>query len=108
MSMLLKVDGDQRREMLRQIGRMNVLAISGGRVTAIESGIELPVGSGYRVRVELTALDYYRVSRVFVRGGKEFLKGVRDDVDCFEVGQAAYYASCFRSYDEDGWVTKRG
>ena len=107
MSILLKVDGDQRREMLAQIGRMNLLAISGGRVTPIESGIELPVGSGYRVRVELTAMDYYEVSRVFKRGGKEYIKGVRHDVDCFQLSEAAYFASCFRSYSEDEWVTKR-
>ena len=103
----IKVDGDQRREMLRQIDRMTLLAISGGRVKPIESGIELPVGSGYSVRVELTAMDYYEVSRVFKRGGKEFVKGVRSEVDCFELSEAAYFASCFRSYDADVWVDKR-
>lgn len=102
----VKVDGDQRREMVAQIGRMNLLAISGGRVKAIESGIELPVGSGYSVLVELTAMDYYEVSRIFKRGGKVFVKGVRSDVDCFQLSEAAYYASCFRSYDAEAWVTK--
>lgn len=104
--MLLKVDGDQRREMLAQIGRMNVAAISGGRVTPIEAGIELPVGNGYSVRVELTAMDYYNVSRIFKRGGKEWVKGTRSDVDCFQLADAAYFASCFRSYDENEWVRK--
>lgn len=103
----VKVDGDQRREMLAQIGRMNVLAISGGRVKPIESGIELPVSNGYAVRVELTAMDYYEVSRVFKRGQKLFVKGSRSDVDCFELAQAAYFASCFRSYDAQEWVSKR-
>ena len=103
----VKVDGDQRREMLAQIGRMNVLAISGGRAHDIESGIELPVSNGYSVRIELTAMDYYEVSRVFKRGQKLFIKGVRSDVDCFELAQAAYYASCFRSYDAQEWVGKR-
>lgn len=102
----VKVSADQRREILAQIGRLNLCAISGGRVTPIESGVELPVGSGYVVRVELTALDYYEVSRVFRRGGKEFVKGVRSDVDCFQVADAAYYASCFRSYDEGEWPLK--
>lgn len=106
MSMLVKVDGDQRREMASQIGFGNLLAISGGRIRPIESGIELPVGSGYSVRVELSALDYYEVSRVFKRGGKVFVKGVRSDVDCFQLADAAYYASCFRSYDENEWVRK--
>jgi hypothetical protein len=99
--MTYTVDGDQRREILRQIGRSNVLAISGGRVTALEDGIELPVSNGYRVRVRLTPADYYRVERVFVRGGKEFDKGHLDDVDFTQVGNAAYYASCFRNDDGD-------
>ena len=102
----VKVDGDQRREMVAQIDRMTLCAISGGRVKPIECGIELPVGSGYSVRIELTALDYYEVSRVFKRGAKEFVKGVRSDVDCFQLSEAAYFASCFRSYDEAEWPLK--
>jgi hypothetical protein len=97
--------GDMRREIARQIGG-NIFAISGGRIKPIENGIELPVGSGYHVRVELNGMDYYDVSRIFRRGGKEFVKGVRNDVDCFQVSEAAYYASCFRSYDENEWVGK--
>lgn len=102
----VKVDGDQRREIVRQINRMTLLSISGGRVKPIESGIELPVSNGYSVRIELTAMDYYEVSRVFKRGAKEFIKGVRTDVDCFELSEVAYFASCFRSYDEVEWVSK--
>jgi hypothetical protein len=59
------------------------------------------------VHVELDASDTYIVSRVFKRGGKVFVKGVRDNVYCDEVGEAAYRASCFRSYDADEWVGKR-
>lgn len=104
--MKVKVDGEQRREMVAQINRMTLLSISGGRVKPVESGIELPVSNGYAVRIELTAMDYYEVSRVFKRGQKEFIKGVRSDVDCFQLSEAAYFASCFRSYDEQEWVTK--
>ena len=103
----VKVDGEQRREIVRQINRMTLLSISGGRVKPSESGIELPVSNGYSVRIELTAMDYYEVSRVFKRGAKEFIKGVRTDVDCFELSEAAYFASCFRSYDEGEWELKR-
>lgn len=99
----MECTGDQRREILRQIGRMNVVAISGGRVTALADGVELPVGSGYRVRVRLTPADYYRVERIFVRGSKEFEKGHMDDVDCEQVADAAYYASCFRN-DGGEWT----
>lgn len=104
--MLVKADAGVRKQMLDQIGRMNLLAISGGRVKPIEHGVELPVGSGYSVRVELNALDYYEVSRVYRRGGKEWVKGHRSDVDCFQLSEVAYYASCFRSYDEGEWPRK--
>ena len=103
----VRVDGDQRREMAAQVGRMNVLSISGGRVKPIESGIELPVSNGYSVRIELTSMDYYEVSRVIKRGAKEFIKGQRSDVDCFELAQAAYFAGMFRSYDENEWTMER-
>lgn len=97
------VDGDQRREMIRQIGRMNFLAISGGRVRPLEDGIEMPVGSGFVVRVRLTVMDEYIVQRVFKRGGKEFDHGTKDRVYCSEVGEQAYRASSFRSYDKGEW-----
>lgn len=95
------VTPEQREEMRRQIGR-NILSISGGRVTALVDGIELPVSNGYRVRVRLTPADTYRVERVFIRSGVEFLKGAMDGVYCDEVGEVAYYASCFRSHPEWG------
>jgi len=101
------IDPEQRQEIARQIGRMNIASISGGRVKAIADGIELPVSNGYAVRVELTPMDYYTVTRVFRRGGQEWIKGQRTDVDCFEVAQAAYFAGMFRSYDENEWVNKR-
>lgn len=98
--------GEMRQQIVSQINRMTLLAISGGRVTPIENGIELPVGAGYSVRIEHNALDYYDVSRVFKRGAKEWIKGVRENVDCEQVSEAAYFASSFRSYDEQEWVTK--
>jgi hypothetical protein len=96
---------DQQREIARQIGA-NIWAISGGRWRPIDNGIELPAGSGYVVRVELTAADDYTVSRVFRRGRQEWLRGQRDRVYCDEVAEAAYFASCFRSYDETEWAAK--
>lgn len=88
---------EQRQEIIRQIGNGNIFAISGGRVRAIEDGIELPISSGYRVRVILTPADLYRVERVMVRGQKTFHKGHIEDVFCEDVGDLAYYASCFRN-----------
>lgn len=88
----------QRQDILNQIGRWTLAAISGGRVTALPDGIELPVGAGYKVRVRLTPLDEYTVQRVLVRGGKEFDKGTRD-AWAGNVSDLAYYASC---YGNDG------
>jgi hypothetical protein len=101
-----KISPDERMEIARQIGQMNILSISGGRITALPDGIELPVSSGYRVRVHLTPMDDYTVERVMVRGSKEFPKGQRTEVYADEVGEAAYYAGMFRSYDETEWPTK--
>jgi hypothetical protein len=103
--MTLTIEAEQRQEIARQIG-INILPISGGRVVRIADGIELPVGSGYTVRVQLTPLDEYTVSRIFRRDGKEFVHGQREHVYCDEVSEVAYFASCFRSYDEHQWPTK--
>ena len=104
---LRNVDDAGRQTLLDQIGRMNLLAISGGRVVPIDAGVLLPVSSGYSVRVELTAFDTYRVSRVFLRCGKEIPKGVRDEVYADELAQAAYFAGMFESYDEYEWADAR-
>ena len=90
----------QARELLAQIGRMNVLAISGGRWSIADNGsVRLPVGNGYSVEVELHPSDTYIVRRVFSRGAKRWVKGSVSDVYCDNVGEIAYEASCFRSYD---------
>lgn len=72
---------------LRQIGRMNIAAISGGRV----------IRNGYSVTVDLDASDTYVVRRVFKRGAKTWIKGERTYVYFDEVGETAYQASCFRN-----------
>ena len=90
-------------ELLQQIGSRNIFAISGGRVLVRETGITLPVSSGYSVEVDLAADDTYVVRRVFTRAGKRWIKGERTNVYCDQVGELAYRASCFRSYDENEW-----
>ena len=85
------------RELIRQIGTMNVMAISGGRVMRRESGVTLPVGAGYSVTVDLDWDDTYIVRRVFKRGAKVWIKGQQRNVYFDEVGEAAYRASCFRN-----------
>jgi len=94
-------------ELVRQIGRGNLMAISGGRVMRRETGITLPVDCGYSVTVDLAAGDTYVVRRIFRRGRKEWIRGERTSVYCDEVGEAAYYASCFRSYDGNQWPAMR-
>jgi len=95
-----------RKEILRQIGAGTILGISGGRVQPIHDGIELPVGSGYSVRVEYNeGADDYTVSRMFRRGGKEWIKGQVEHVYCDEVSSMAYRAGMFRSWNEHEWPT---
>lgn len=94
---------EQRAEIVRQVGKMNILSISGGRVTPIKNGIELPVSNGYRVRIELTPMDVYTVSRIFLRSAQEFVHGVRENVYCDEVGEIAYRAGMFRSWSSEEW-----
>lgn len=90
----------EAREVLRQIGTMNVLAISGGRWGIHEGDLILPVSNGYKVRVHLDlASDTYTVTREFVRAGKITVKGVQTNVYCDEVGEVAYRAHAFRSYE---------
>jgi hypothetical protein len=59
----------------------------------------LPVGSGYRVSVELDWNDTYIVKRQYVRKGVVADKGVATNVYCDEVGEVAYKASCFRNIE---------
>lgn len=92
-------------EIVRQIGRVNLGAISGGRVVALDYGIILPVAHGYYVAVTLAPDDTYVVRRVFVRAGRAFVKRTWADVYCEEVGEVAYRASCYLDADTVGAVT---
>lgn len=84
----------------QQIGFMNVCAISGGRAVRAEGDtIDLPVSSGYKVRIALAANDTYTVQRIMVRGGKVWVKGTMTDVYCDQIGEVAYVASCYKNLD---------
>jgi hypothetical protein len=91
-------------ELIAQIGHMNILAISGGRVYVSKHinetvGIDLPCGAGYRVSIQLGWNDEWTVTRQFVRKGVVFNKGTIEGVLCDNIGEVAYKASCFRSYE---------
>lgn len=83
-------------QALAQIGRMNVLAVSGGRIIVDTIGIILPVRYGYSVEVYLTDADLYEVRRVHTRSGVRNVKALRTDVDAAELGDTVYLASCWR------------
>lgn len=88
--------------MVAQIGRINLLAASGGRVLYDNANlqIQLPVGSGYRVLVTYDeGSDTYTVERVFVRRGEFFDHGRQTYVHCDELGETVYQASCYRNVD---------
>lgn len=72
-------------------------------MTALADGVELPVSCGYRVRVRLTPADDYTVERVLVRGAREYAKGSRTQVYCDQVGEMAYRAGMFRSFNVEEW-----
>lgn len=98
------------KEIARQIGPMNIMAISGGRVEPIIKyrdggsadyvGVRLPVSNGYAVHVYLANDDTYTVQRVY----RDNVKGEQTNVYFDEVGEAAYQASSFRSNDFGGHV----
>lgn len=95
-------------ELLSQIGMMNVFAISGGHVIVEKSkdgeteAIELPVGHGYRVRIELDFMDTWNVKRVLYRKGVGVVKGAVYDVYFDYVGRCAYEASLYKSLPDWG------
>ena len=94
------------RTIVQQIGRMNIFAISGGRVLDSGHGVILPVSSGYKVVVDLMAGDTYRVRRLRIVGTKVRLYGERTNVYCDELSEVAYYAGMYKSYDADEWPGK--
>lgn len=83
------------REVIKQIGVMNLLTISGGRAEIRPTGVTLKVGHGYSVEVDLNSMDLYNVKRVWTRGDKRVVKGEQTDVYFTEVGEVAYRASCY-------------
>lgn len=92
-------------ELINQIGRMNIFAISGGRVGVIVNNegetveVQLKVSNGYRVAISLGWNDEWIVSRQFVRSGTVSDKGTVENVPCENVGEVAYQASCFRNVE---------
>ena len=81
--------------LVKQIGRGNLMAISGGRASRRATGVTLPVGAGYSVHVDLAADDTYTVRRIFKRGQKVWIKGEQTGVYAEDLGETAYQASCY-------------
>ena len=97
--------------LLKQIGGMNLLAISGGRKSVIfytdldgdtyPIGVALPVAQGRSVEVTLDWNDTYRVRRVRrvtngAKRGSEVVEAEQTEVYCEEVGEVAYSMSCWK------------
>jgi hypothetical protein len=81
------------RQLAKQIGHGNIVAISGGRVIVAPEGVLLPVANGYWVTVHLTSADTYIVRRAYHRAGKTTWKQEWEDVYAENVGAIAYEAS---------------
>ena len=98
------IDKEMRKTICEQIGFGNILSISGGRVIPTDTGINLPVSHGYHVHVEYNeGCDDYTITRIFKRGNKEFIRGRVKHVYCDQVGELAYRAGMFHSWDENQW-----
>jgi len=100
-------------QLLAQIGRMNIFAISGGRVQIWRTDdnkaartVTLPVSNGYSVEIYLAWDDTYTVTRQFKRKGEYINKGTLEGIYAEEIGEVVYQASCFRSYEFGKKVTK--
>jgi hypothetical protein len=90
---VVPMDGQMANTALKQIGTMNVMAISGGRRRIFSDGtLDLPVAKGYHVNIALMADDTYRVQRVYGVGN---VKGERTGVLAEQLGEVAYQASNF-------------
>ena len=97
--------------LLTQMGHMNVFAISGGRGSVINYtdsegetypiGVSFPVAQNRSVEVTLDWTDLYLVRRIrkVVSGqakGSEVVEAEHYGVFCEEVGDVAYFASCWK------------
>ena len=89
-------------ELLSQLGMNNLFAISGGRVTKRSTGVTLPISNGYSLTIDRAWNDTYTVRRLFTRSGKVSIKGELTGVYCDDLGDVAYYGSCFRSHPNWG------
>lgn len=96
----LYLSGEEGRTLLRQIGTMNLFAISGGRcVWGYEDDLTLPVKNNIDVRIQyVRGLDLYLVQRVrrIVRGARKGERIVEKEfthVGAEEIGEVAYRAS---------------
>lgn len=101
-------------ELIRQIGRMNLLAISGGAWGAIRVyddpsdptipriiGAWFPCGTNRMVEVTLDVSDTYVVKRVrrVARGtarNSAVVEFEARDIYCDEIGEVVYRASCWK------------
>jgi hypothetical protein len=83
--------------LMQQLGRMNFLAISGGRMFYNDHGVILPVGHGYKVTIDLQWNDEYTVRRIRIKGFRAYLHGEVTGVYAENLGEVAYRASCFEN-----------
>lgn len=95
-------------QLIAQIGRMNILAVSGGRIERHANGIRLPVAYGYAVDVFLEADDTYTVQTTFTRSGNTSVKHEWTGVYADEVGETVYQASLYRDLKNSSKTAGQG
>jgi len=91
-------------ELMKQIGQMNIWAISGGRWNVIRDNngdtiaVEMHVSKGYLVRVWLGWDDTWTVARQYINEVGDGIvkdKGTMAGVYFDQVGEVCYQASCY-------------
>lgn len=94
-------------EVVRQVGTMTTLAVSGGRVVALNNeegenvGVLLPCGESRAVEVVLDWMDLYTVRRVrlVTKGanrGSVVVEAESRDIYCDQLAEVVYRASCWK------------
>ena len=97
----------EAREIIRQIGVMNLLGVSGGRWGVIrdsyseEIGVIIPCGTNREVEVTLSFWDTYTVRRyrTIVNGarrGESIVEHEATDIYCDQISEAVLVASFWR------------
>lgn len=94
---------EQRVKILQHIGIATLAAVSSGRARAVPSGVEIPAGGAYHVRVEPDTSGTYTVTRIY-RSSVDHQRGRREHVTRGQLSTMVLRASRYHIYNHEQWV----